>query len=177
MLEDRSQPADYATLLERYEALLDPIPATFYMADTGVDGAWTYVSSHVEELLGFTPAEWMADPLLWNRQMHPDDRDEVLAAVDRHAADGIREPYTVEYRLIHRDGHIVWVKDRSVLAPDRNGTLRWHGVMTETTAQKLAEDELKRHADAQSKVAATRRPRAPGGVDLRAPRRGADLGR
>lgn len=153
MLDDRShQPADYATLLERYETLL-PIPAVFYVAGTGADGAWTFVSPHIESLLGFTPAEWLADPQMWKQQLHPDDRDRVLAEEDRHAAEGNREPHTSEYRLLHRDGHVVWVKDLSVLAPDRDGTMRWHGVMADTTAETQAEQALTRHAEAQSRVA------------------------
>jgi diguanylate cyclase (GGDEF)-like protein/PAS domain S-box-containing protein len=153
MLEARSQPAAYATLLEQYETLLDPIPAVFYIAEIGVDGACTFVSPHIESLLGFTPSEWIADPHLWNRQLHVEDRDWVLAAENRHTAEASREPQTLEYRLLHRDGHVVWVKDHSVLVPDSAGTLHWRGVLVDVTAQTEAEHELKRHADAQSQVA------------------------
>ena len=58
-----------------------------------------------------------------------------------------------EYRMLHRDGHVVWIRDDSVLVPDRSGALRWHGVMSDITVQKEAEEELKRRADAQSAVA------------------------
>ena len=37
------------------------------------------MSPQIEEILGFSPGEWTDDADLWARQLHPDDRERVLA--------------------------------------------------------------------------------------------------
>ncbi len=132
--------------------LLQRVPAILYTADAGEDGAWHYVSPQIESILGFSPEEWCADPELWAKRLHPEDRDRVLETESR-IVNG--EPMTAasEYRLRHRDGHSVWVRDDALLLFDEDGEQRWHGVMSDITDQKEAETELKRRAAQQSAVA------------------------
>ncbi len=129
--------------------LLDRLPAIVYIADVGVDGRWHYVSSGALDILGFTPEEWMADPELWSRQMHPADRERVFGREDDRS-----EPSTPdEYRMRHRDGSIVWVRDEAALVADERGEEQWHGVISDITDRKLAEAELERRAEQQAAVA------------------------
>jgi len=130
-------------------ALVDLLPAILYVADAGVDGRWHYVSRGVTAILGFSPEEWLADPGLWARQMHPDDRAQIFAREE--ALDAPTAPD--EYRLRHRDGSTVWVRDDAALVAGEAGTLRWHGVMLDITDRKLAEAELERRAEQQAAVA------------------------
>jgi diguanylate cyclase (GGDEF)-like protein/PAS domain S-box-containing protein len=130
-------------------SLIDQLPAIVYVADVGVDGKWHYVSSGLQAILGFSPEEWLADPGLWARQIHPDDRVRVL---DRE--DDLVEPTVPdEYRMCHRDGATVWVRDDAALLTDAQGRARWHGVMSDITDRKLAEAELKLRAEQQAAVA------------------------
>src|SRR4051794_19070321 len=66
-----------------YRELLERVPAIVYTAEYGADGRWTYVSPKIESILGFTVEEWLAEPRSWYEQMHPDDRDQALAAETR----------------------------------------------------------------------------------------------
>src|ERR1700709_2186055 len=129
--------------------LIDLLPAIVYVADTGVDGAWHYISSGAEAITGFTPEQWMADAGLWARQVHPEDREQVFGREE-----DLVEPATPdEYRIRHRDGSTVWVRDEAVLLTDAHGRERWHGVMLDITDRKLAELELERRAAQQAAVA------------------------
>ena len=130
-------------------ALVDQLPAILYVADAGVDGRWHYVSRGVTAILGFTQEEWKADPGLWARQMHPDDRDRIFEREE--ALDAPTDPD--EYRLYHRDGSTVWVRDDAALVRGEDGNVRWHGVMLDITDRKLAEAELERRAEQQAAVA------------------------
>ena len=129
--------------------LVDQLPAILYIADVGIGGRWHYVSLGISAILGFTPEEWMEDPGMWARQMHPDDRSHIFEREDELDRPG--EPD--EYRLRHRNGTIVWVRDDAALLPDAEGNIRWHGVMLDITDRKLAEAELERRAEQQSAVA------------------------
>ncbi len=67
----------------RFQALIEQMPSVTYTWDPRAGEAETptlYVSPQIEQLLGYAPQEWLEDPDLWKRILHPDDRDRVLAA-------------------------------------------------------------------------------------------------
>ena len=68
-----------------YPAVLDRVPAIIYVADSGDTGRWHYVSPQIKTILGYSPAEWCADPSLWLKRMHPEDRQRVLSQRDEVA--------------------------------------------------------------------------------------------
>jgi PAS domain S-box-containing protein len=133
--------------------LLERVPAILYTADAGGDGRWHYVSPQIQEILGFAPAEWCADPATWARQLHPDDAERVLAQEQDFADGGTTLTSPIEYRLRHRDGHPVWVRDDALMREGPDGVKRWHGVMSDITDQKNAEAELALRAAQQAAVA------------------------
>jgi len=135
-----------------YPKLLERVPAIIYVADTGGDGRWHYVSPQIETILGYSAAEWCADPGLWAKRLHPEDRDWVLARENEHH--GIQpEDEALEYRMLHRDGHAVWIRDDAVLARGEDGELRWHGMLHDVSYRKEVEAELERRAAQQAAVA------------------------
>jgi PAS domain S-box-containing protein len=133
-----------------YGGLLERVPAILYVADVGAAGRWHFVSPQIETILGFTAQEWCADPELWAAQLHPLDRDRVLAVEQPPMAPRI-EP--IEYRMFRRDGAVIWIRDDAQLVQDEQGRLRWHGVMSDVTERKLADAELERRAAQQAAVA------------------------
>jgi diguanylate cyclase (GGDEF)-like protein/PAS domain S-box-containing protein len=129
--------------------IVDRLPAILYVADVGVGGRWHYISSGTSDILGFTPEEWIADAGLWARQVHPDDRERVF----NREADLLEPDAPDEYRILHRDGATVWVRDEAALVTEADGCARWHGVMLDITDRKRAEAELERRAEQQAAVA------------------------
>ncbi|MCI0628026.1 MAG: PAS domain S-box protein, partial [Acidobacteria bacterium] len=130
----------------KYRTLVEQLPAITYTAEFGAGGRWTYVSPQIETLLGFSPSEWMADPGLWFRQIHPDDRDQALKDEERsHELGGT---LCSEYRMYARDGRVLWFRDIASVVPGTDGESRLQGVMLDVTECKTAEETL-RHAEAQ----------------------------
>jgi diguanylate cyclase (GGDEF)-like protein/PAS domain S-box-containing protein len=137
---------------EDYRRLVERLPAIVYACEMGEHGRWRYVSPQIEEILGYSPEEWMADPSLWARQLHPDDRERALEQETRKvAASGGAPP--IDYRMFTREGGVVWILDEAVLEPDERGTPVWHGVLYDITERKMAEQELRRAAAQQAAVA------------------------
>jgi len=135
--EDRARESE-----DRYRVLIEHMPAIVYSEDvTGSGLQLVYINSRVEEMLGITPDEWVADPDVWLRQVHPDDRAVVQAEDQRTERSG--EPFVAEYRMMARDGRVLWFHDRSVLVRDALGEPRfWQGVMIDVTARHEAEAQL-----------------------------------
>lgn len=125
----------------RYRALIEHIPAVIYEMGPDDDRRTIYVNPYVEEVLGYSRAEWLDQPDIWTELLHPDDRETELAAHDRHNETG--EPWRREYRLTAADGRTVWVRDLAELVSSTDGDApRWQGVMLDITAQKEAEGFL-----------------------------------
>ncbi len=125
-----------------YRALVEQIPAITYtqIADEESPTGFrdVFISPQTTRILGYTPYEWQADPELWIKVMHPEDRDRVVAG-DREAARQATR-FSDEYRMIARDGREVWFRDEAVLVEDpASGVSFWQGVMLDITEQKLAE--------------------------------------
>src|SRR2546428_12844012 len=87
----------FSNLEATFRTLVEQIPAIVYVwaVRGGLDGiVEEYVSPQIEAILGFRPDEWTADPSLWFRRLHEDDREDVLAETSRSVEAG--EPFKME---------------------------------------------------------------------------------
>jgi PAS domain S-box-containing protein/putative nucleotidyltransferase with HDIG domain len=127
----------------RYRSLVEKVPAIVYVFTFGEINRTTYINSQVETLLGFSPAEWLADPDRWRRQLHPDDRERVLAEVWR--ADAAHEPLDLEYRMLTRGGSVRWFRNQTTLVLNEAGRPQYsHGLLFDVTERKQAEADSQR---------------------------------
>jgi diguanylate cyclase (GGDEF)-like protein/PAS domain S-box-containing protein len=125
----------------KYHALVEQMPAVVYIWELGDGGACLYVSPQIEKMLGFTVAEWLADPGLWFEQVHVEDRARAVAAEEQSRATG--EPLMSEFRMLARDGRVIWVRDQSVVLRDSAGEPRYNqGILVDITESKQAEEAL-----------------------------------
>jgi diguanylate cyclase (GGDEF)-like protein len=82
---------------------------------------------------------------LWRGRLHPDDRRRILAADERFGAHGGR--VDEEYRLLAKDGSVVWVREETVLVRGEGGEpLYVQGILTDTTERKSLEERLRHQA-------------------------------
>ena len=125
----------------RYRMLVEQIPAVTFVDRGGDSMVPVYVSPQVEGMFGYTPEEWMAGRL-WRERLHPDDRERILASDERFEADGGQ--VDEEYRLLARDGSVVWIREETVLVRGEGGEpLYVQGILTDITERKVAEEALR----------------------------------
>jgi PAS domain S-box-containing protein len=121
----------------RYRALFEQVPAVVYSEVHRSGGVVLYQSPQIRRMLGYTPEE-SVQPGRWLARVHPDDRDWVTAENQR--CDRTGDPWCAEYRVITKDGRVVWVRDHAVLVPGEGGEPDcWQGFYIDVTEQKLAE--------------------------------------
>ena len=100
----------------------------------------SYVSPSVASMLGYTPEEVYADPTLFFRTIHPDDRPYFEALI------GNREtpPSSIVMRFISKDGRVVWTEQRCTPICDDDGQLvAVEGIVRDITERKHTEEALR----------------------------------
>lgn len=114
------------------------------------DGLWdwnlltndVYYSPRYKEMLGYEVDEFGDDYMAWRSKTHPDDVDRVEEAI-RDYLDGNTSNYHVEYRMWHKEGHIVWILARGKYISDAKGRpVRMAGSHSDITERKKFEQLL-----------------------------------
>ncbi|HVF07481.1 MAG TPA: EAL domain-containing protein [Actinomycetota bacterium] len=125
----------------KYGALVEQIPAIVYVDVADDQMTTTYVSPQIYPLLGCTPEEYVSDPDLWARMLHADDREAAIETYLRGRELG--QPFVYEYRLVAKDGRVLWFRDSAIVLTDADGrpTLI-QGVMLDITERKAAEEQI-----------------------------------
>lgn len=129
-----------------FETIVENVPGMVvyldrFEADDPTCSHPVYISPQVERLLGYGLSEWLDEGELWLHVLHPDDRERMTAA-DVHARATLT-PLAEEYRMIARDGSVVWVSEKaSVVEDEATGARYWQGVMVDITDRKRAEEAL-----------------------------------
>jgi PAS domain S-box-containing protein len=126
----------------RHRVLIEHIPAVTYTAAIDDTSTTLFISPQIEEMLGVSPEDYAADPDLWRKLLHPDDRERVLEEVVVSHDSG--EPFRSEYRMQTAEGRTIWIRDEAGLVTDDAGRpLFLQGVMFDVTEVKRAEEVLR----------------------------------
>ena len=126
-----------------FRTMVEQNPAVFYVQELDPDGQaiTTYVGPGDEELTGYPRQAVATDPALWKRLVHPDDRERVFAADAASNADG-SDLFSEEYRIVRKDGRVVWVLDQARLVRPEGRAPYWQGFQLNITSRKEAEQKL-----------------------------------
>jgi len=122
-----------------YRTLVEQLPAITYRWSVS-DKNTGYISPQIETLLGYTPEEWLGDPDLWWKVLHPDDRKWVIEAMV--AKDETGSDLDITHRLVARDGRVLWFQNQSKTLFERGRPVETHGVMLDVTHLKQIEERL-----------------------------------
>ena len=144
-IEDRKRAEeDLRKITDELQRVMASVPDCLWSAEIDGRGNWrhSYYSPAVEKITGRPASHFMQDRGAWFGIVHPDDRERMAIAAQRLAS-GEVDRAEGEYRIVHANGDIRWIRDSAVAA--RLGPrLRVDGVVGDITVRKRAEDELLR---------------------------------
>ncbi len=123
---------------EKYRRLVEGSPDILYIY-SDQRGA-LYWSQRVQEVLGYAPADLIANPYLWHDAIHPDDQsavDEAIAESDKGAG------FDIEYRIQDIKGQWRWFHDRFISKRQVGDEYIIEGLATDITDRKRAQDALR----------------------------------
>ncbi|MBF0559569.1 MAG: response regulator [Nitrospirae bacterium] len=93
-----------------------------------------------EGVTGFTSEEYYADPDLWYRMVHEEDRDAVISQAEKVLAGAPSLP--LEHRIIHKDGSLRWVKNTPVPHYEGQVLVSYEGLIVDITERKNVEEKF-----------------------------------
>jgi two-component system sensor histidine kinase UhpB len=138
---------------EKFEAFVDQLGGILYVIALDEYGSLLYISSTVNNVLGFTPAQWCLNEQLRKNQIHSKDRQAVMTAINTAILN--KQGYCIDYRIHARDGTLHWFHDEAQIVTDSNGMpLFLQGVILDITERKHAQFSFeKSRNELQQKIA------------------------
>jgi PAS domain S-box-containing protein len=124
-------------------SLIEQVPVTIYIDRLDDVSSNVFMSPQLEAVLGYSAEEWASDREHYLKVIHPDDREGVLAEHRRTRETG--DLFSMEYRMVARDGSIRWFLDEARVVRDETGQpVFHHGFLLDITERKELEDALHR---------------------------------
>jgi PAS domain S-box-containing protein len=102
-------------------------------------------SGSVERIHGYEPGAFDRTFDMYQRLIHPDDRDRVVTSIERAIEGG--KPYDIEYRVVGADGAVRWLESKGRVEYEGRHPVRMTGICMAVTGRKEA--EFARLADAE----------------------------
>ena len=104
-----------------------------------------FVTENVAAVFGYSAADFMSGKISYRAVVHPDDLDRVEREVKGYSSEKDREEFTHKpYRVIKKDGGVIWVEDKTFLRRDKNGTItHYQGIVSDITEKHAAEELIK----------------------------------
>jgi len=143
-LEERKRTAEaLRQSQESLKQITDDLPVMVYQytIDEKNQQHFTYLSSGAEAILGIPTATAQGDYGAVLRQMHPEDVPRINKSIEEAVI--AKEKWADEFRIVHLDGEIRWVKASSIPIAQKDGKTFWNGIAMDVTEQKAMEEALR----------------------------------
>ncbi len=123
---------------KRVENILNSIDGIVWECDAETQRLH-FISAKTQAILGYTVEEWKNDNDFWLKHIHPDDQNNAEETFNRIAAE--QQEGEFEYRMISKNGDIVWIRDIVSVHHEVDGTIL-RGIMIDVTKHKEADVDL-----------------------------------
>lgn len=125
--------------LGRLRKIASRLPGVVFQFLLRTDGSscFPYASDAMTENFRISRAEIRHDASKVFAILHPDDRDGVLASIQSSARD--LSSWHHEFRARFADGTLHWLLGNAIPQKEEDGSVLWHGFVTDSTEHKRAE--------------------------------------
>ena len=126
---------------QQFSSLIHTIPSTFYQFVYNHGWSISFISNAIQTVSGYPASLFVSKQQSLTAITHPDDIHIIAETV--HRAIKTLLPYTMEYRIIHKDKSIRWIHEKGIAVYDNNHQAHYlQGAIFDITKNKQAEIEL-----------------------------------
>lgn len=139
--------AEEQILLEsqnRIESLINTIDGIVWEGDLATHEC-IFISKKVEDILGYTVEQWKKSAGFWFDHVHPEDKPKVITYLKNLTPQ--THQLDEEYRMIAKDGTVVWIRDIVTVVAEANQPIKLRGIMIDVTKRIEADLALKKSFD------------------------------
>ena len=124
-------------------SIMQNVPGAVYRGEHSREWRDSFMSPAIEEITGYPWQEFEPHgDRDYGSIMHPDDIDWVYEAEHKATIDA-KEPFELEYRVLHQDGNVRWVLERGRGSYSKEGELTSiDGIIFDITDRKRDQSEL-----------------------------------
>ena len=136
---------------EQFESLVSHIPDMIYRCEIDDDFTMLYINNALETITGYRIDEMRFNRIIsFASIIHRNDLAMVRKNIDSMVKNNTLN-IDLEYRIISKDGRIIWINDNLQLINDEHHTYI-EGVISDITSQKIAYDKLYKFIDTQDNI-------------------------
>ncbi|RSK28328.1 bifunctional diguanylate cyclase/phosphodiesterase [Bacillus sp. HMF5848] len=140
MTERNSMLAELTFSRNQLQNIFDSIDICLWSIDVKTMRVFQ-ISPACEDIFGYKQEEFLQNAQLWENTIHPEDKP-IIEGCHQELLMG--KTVNIEYRALHKDGHVIWVSDYivPVFNYESNELIRLDGVIKDMTDQKEVEKQL-----------------------------------
>lgn len=134
--------------LQTIESIIRGSPAVVFRWRNAPGWPIELVTDNVEELFGYSSADFTSGQVPYSRVVHPDDLERVAAEVKEHSETPERRIFSQQYRIRTREGEVRWLEDRTHILRDAAGQItHYQGIVWDDTRRVEVETRLRRQEE------------------------------
>ncbi|MEL7833233.1 PAS domain-containing protein [Fodinibius sp. N2] len=134
--EHKAQQSRFEETQSRYESLIQSVNGIVWEADADTF-AFQYISPQANDILGYSPEEWLNTSDFWQNHIHPEDREEATKFCHHQTKQG--NDHSFEYRMLSSNNEIVWIRDYVSVIYEDGQPSQLRGLMVDISKEKQTE--------------------------------------
>ncbi|TGE85776.1 two-component system sensor histidine kinase/response regulator [Pseudoalteromonas sp. KS88] len=142
LTEQRKLQQDLVTKEQQYRSLMDNMPGVVFRCQINEKWSMIFISPNINEMTGYIPNEFINKDIEYGDLLFKDDIAHINKAVEHAIAK--KEQYSIEYRVRHRNGKLIWILEKGSFEFNQQGEAIWiDGVLVDISERREYEDKLK----------------------------------
>ena len=133
---------------EKFSLLANNIPGTVHLSKYNEKWTKNYINDEIEKLTGYPKSNFLENKIYFIDLVHPDDLEIVLKKATELLTK--KQKFNLIYRIIHKDGHHVWVEEFGEPIIRDNKVAYIVGIFIDITNRKKADEAIKAKEYAES---------------------------
>ena len=140
--EQKRAEAELNAAQARMNLTMESVPIVICSFATSPDGRtyMPYASPQISNIYGLKPQDVVHDFSPAFERIFTEDRPKMLESIQQSVE--TMSPWRCEYRVQHPERGMLWVEGHSIPSRQKDGTVIWHGYISDITARKSNEKKL-----------------------------------
>lgn len=131
--------------MEAISEIVNQSPAVVFIWKNEEGWPIEYVSSNAENIFGYSKEEFLSSSFSYGKLIHPDDIERIIADVASYSNQSKGDYIDQEYRIITKNGNVVWLDHRTLIFRNSNGSINYfQGIVIDISERKRLAEERER---------------------------------